>query len=271
MSNIIYLAIIIIFVGISLLSSLYFNMYVDNVVLRSYYSIQYELYNVYKNDVNYYEIFYNVCFVLIVIIISTVLYWDTVYKNAKKTSKCHEISKIIEENTSNKYPFLHTIIIFNNDKIDKSISKYFLKIIYDFEKMKTTIDYGNDNGKDDNLIDNYPKNKDNVYCDTLLTEFNKISDNPPLSLYKKNLVYENFYYFDLRELKSNHIVGINTKVLNSDKYKYLTIGPDNKVIKNYSSNALLKFTKEYSMNEKYNTSIIYDILFAKKNKDKLSL
>jgi hypothetical protein len=207
--------------------------------------------------------------VSIVIIIATVLYWDTVYKTAKKTSKCSEISKIIEENSNKKGKFLYTILIFNNDKIDKTISKYFLKIIYDFNKMKTIIDFGNDDGNDNDLIANYKPNND--IAEKLMGELNKMSDKPQPIVYKKNNTYKNFYYFDLRMMKSDYIEGINTDVLNSDIYSYISIDGHNKVVKNYSSNMLLKFTKEYSMNENYNTSIIYDILFAKNNMNKLSL
>lgn len=250
-------------------SFIYTYMRKDNVVLRSYYSLQYQLFNIYINDINYYRIFYNIFFVLIIIIIATVLYWDTVYKNAKKTSRCYEIAKIIEENSNNNGDFLYTIIIFNNDKIDKSISKYFLKIIYDFKKMKTTIEFGNDNGNDNELIANYKPNND--IAQKLMGELNKMSDKPQPIVYKQNNTYKKFYYFDLRSMKSDYIVDINTDVLNSDIYSYISIDGKNKVVKNYSSNMLLKFTKEYSMNENYNTSIIYDILFAKNNVNKLSL
>lgn len=251
-----YFVIIVIFVVIFVSLSIYFYIFKDNVILRSYYMLQYQSYNVYINDINYYKIFYNIFFILIIVIIATVLYWDTIYKTAKKTSKCYEISKIIEENANNKTPFLYTFIIFNNDNIDKSISKYFLKIIYDFKKMKTTIDYGNDDGNDNDLIANY-KPKD-------------ISSQQPIE-YNVKTRYKKFYYFDLKMMKSNYIDNINVDVLNSDIYRYLSIDANNKVVKNYSSNTLLKFTKEYSMNENYNTSIVYDILFAKKNIDKLSL
>jgi hypothetical protein len=267
-----YSMVIIIFTAVLLLIMTgYFYVYKDNVILRSYFSLQYQLFNVYNTNIDYYKVFYNIFFVSIVVIISTVLYWDTIYKTAKKTSKCYEISKIIEENINKSLSsqFLYTIIIFNNDKIDKSISKYFLKITYDFKKMKTTIDYGNDNGRDNDLIANYKPN--NEASQKLIGELNTISDNPQPVVYKKNEAYKKFYYFDLKFMKSAYLEGINTDILNSDIYSYISIDANNKVVKNYSSNTLLKFTKEYSMNENYNTSIIYDILFAKKNIDKLSL
>jgi hypothetical protein len=263
-------AIIIIFIAISMLSYTYFYVFKDNMILRSYYSVQYQLFNVYSNNISYYNIFYNIFFIAIIVIISTVLYWDTVYKTAKKTSSCHEIARIIEEGSFKKDPFLYTIIVFNNDKIDKSISKYFLKIVYDFKKMKTTVDSGNDDGSDNALIA-YNTRDTMDSAQKLAKELNAHTDKPQAPVYTKSLVYKNYYYFDLRAMKSAYIADINTDVLNSDIYTYIAIGPDNKVIKNYTANALLKFTKEFSMNENYNTSIINDIIFAKKNVDKLSL
>jgi hypothetical protein len=135
--------------------------------------------------------------------------------------------------------------------------------------MKTTIDYGNDNGNDNDLIAKYKPN--NEASQKLISVLNPLSDNPQHVVYKKSLAYKKFYYFDLKLMKGSYLEGINTDVLNSDIYSYISIDANNKVVKNYSSNTLLKFTKEYSMNENYNTSIIYDILFAKKNIDKLSL
>lgn len=269
MSYIMNYAIIIIFIAISMLSYAYFYIFKDNMVLRSYYSLQYQLFNVYSNNISYYNIFYNILFVAIIVIISTVLYWDTVHKTAKKTSSCYEISKIIQEGAYNKTPFLYTIIIFNNDKIDRSISKYFIKVTYDFKKMKTTIDFGNDNGNDNALI-RYNTETDNSE-QKLTTVLNEYTNKPEEPVYTKSEVYKNFYYFDLKTMKSKHIVNINVGMLNSEIYSYIAIGADNKIVKSYTTNALVKFTKEYSENENYNTSIIYDIVFAKKNIDKLSL
>ena len=46
---------------------------------------------------------------------------------------------------------------------------------------------------------------------------------------------------------------------------------DGNTIKTYTANKLIEFTKEFAKNKSYNTSIIYNILFANKNKDKISL
>jgi hypothetical protein len=75
-----------------------------------------------------------------------VLYWDNIYTDAKKLSKCGKIINIIENNNKKKKPFVYNIIIINNDLIDTKTSKYVLKITYDFIKKKTVVNHGTDNG-----------------------------------------------------------------------------------------------------------------------------
>jgi hypothetical protein len=75
-----------------------------------------------------------------------VLYWDNIYTDSKKLSKCGKIINTIENNNKNKKPFVYNIIIINNDLIDTTTSKYVLKITYDFMKKKTIVNYGTDNG-----------------------------------------------------------------------------------------------------------------------------
>jgi hypothetical protein len=75
-----------------------------------------------------------------------VLYWDNIYTDAKKLSKCGKIINIIENNNKKKKPFVYNIIIINNDLIDTKTSKYVLKITYDFIKKKTIVNHGTDNG-----------------------------------------------------------------------------------------------------------------------------
>jgi hypothetical protein len=75
------------------------------------------------------------------------LYWDTIYKTAKRCSKCNNISKIIDENMYTETPYVYSIIIVNTKKI-KKLSEYIIKITYDFNKMETKIEYGNTEGED---------------------------------------------------------------------------------------------------------------------------
>jgi hypothetical protein len=74
--------------------------------------------------------------------ICTFIYWDIIYKGAKKYSKCNNISKIIDENYYNETPYVYNIIIINTKNIKKP-SDFIIKITYDFNKMVTYIEYGN--------------------------------------------------------------------------------------------------------------------------------
>ena len=363
----------------------------QNIVQFYYYAIQYQLYNVYKSKIGYYDILFNFTFVFIVIILSIVLYWDSVYKNAKKISNCNNITKIIEENKVSKTPYIYNIIIINHDKISLSSHNFLIKIVYNFKSKTTKIQYGTDTGTDNNVfnsmgpeydkilntvkmledddsnneniknkylnnynklydlitksdeindenlniilieifddnnsikneiiefikiydvekadkaIDIFSKYNNKIYEDTgdineiknyikrlynELIELLEISSYRSMKLAKINLIknselykralkykqnksnYKNFNYFDLNTMNGMSIDNINMVSLNSTKYKFVCIDKDGNVIKTYTANKLIEFTKEFAKNKSYNTSIIYNILFANKNKDKISL
>ena len=63
---------------------------------------------------------------------------------------------------------------------------------------------------------------------------------------------------------------INPEIFNTpDKYKILCVDENDKPIYNYSSKELVKFTQNYAINTEYNPGIIYDIIHAKNNNDKI--
>ena len=77
-------------------------------------------------------------------------------------------------------------------------------------------------------------------------------------------------YFNLRNMDVDTIENINPIIFNSpEKYKYLCVDENNNPIYNYSSKELIKFTKNYAKEQDYNPSIIYDIIYAKINNDKV--
>ena len=374
------------------LAYIYIYIKEQNIVQFYYYTIQCQLYDVYKSKIGYYDILFNFTFVFIIMIMSIVLYWDSVYKNAKKISNCNNIIKIIEENKVSKTPYIYNIIIINHDKISLSSHNYLIKIIYNFKSKKTKIEYGTDTGTDNNvfnsmgpeydkilntvkMLEDYSSNNENIknkylnnynklydlitksdeideknlniklidifddnnnsikneiiefikiydvekaenaikifskynnkiYEDTSdinkiknyikrlyneLIELLEISSYKSMKLAKINLIknselykralkykqnksnYNNFNYFDLNTMNGMSIDNINIVSLNSTKYKFVCVDKDGNVIKTYTANKLIEFTKEFSKNKSYNTSIIYNILFANKNKDKISL
>jgi len=223
------------------------------------YNLESELLYVYSVDINYYNIFLNIFFLSIIMIILIIFFWDNIYKLSKKKSKCNEILNIIRENEIIEKPYIYSVIIINNDVIDATYSNYILKIIYDFKNMKTRYEYGNDNGKENDIFNN-----DIIKGNNLVDAKNSFKN-------RKNPEYQ-MNYFDLRTMKNEKIDGINIKVLNSAKYKYVNVDENNDKVKNNSSSfSLLVFTKKYSENGNYNKSIIDDIIFSKNNREKLKI
>ena len=301
-----------------MLALLYYNLDKLQFFILFYYSFNYQLEKIYNDTkTNYNEVLFSFIFIAIISIISIVLYWDNIYTDAKKLSKCGKIINTIENNNRMKKPFIYNIIIINNDLIDTTTSKYILKITYDFMKKKTVIDYGSDNGdykdgsesfkKPDYYIElnnkkreiknlesrkdelnneiksldradaNYntkynAKTKEVSEVDTNITKATKDYDyikklNDEFITAQKKLV---FYYFNLKTMKSEKIENIDANILNEEKFKYILVDDNNnKLPYDETSRDLIKFTKIYSKNEKYNINIINDIIYAKNNREKL--
>ena len=301
-----------------MLALLYYNLDKLQFFILFYYSFNYQLEKIYNDTkTNYNEVLFSFIFIAIISIISIVLYWDNIYTDAKKLSKCGKIINTIENNNRMKKPFIYNIIIINNDLIDTTTSKYILKITYDFMKKKTVIDYGSDNGdykdgsesfkKPDYYLElnnkkreikNLESRKDELNneiksldradatynakyklkteelsdVNTKITKATKDYDyikklNNDLIEAQKKLV---FYYFNLKTMKSEKIENIDANILNEEKFKYILVDDNNnKLPYDETSRDLIKFTKIYSKNEKYNINIINDIIYAKNNREKL--
>ena len=301
-----------------MLALLYYNLDKLQFFILFYYSFNYQLEKIYNDTkTNYNEVLFSFIFIAIISIISIVLYWDNIYTDAKKLSKCGKIINTIENNNRMKKPFIYNIIIINNDLIDTTTSKYILKITYDFMKKKTVIDYGSDNGdykdgsesfkKPDYYLElnnkkreikNLESRKDELNneiksldradatynakyklkteelsdVNTKITKATKDYDyikklNDEFITAQKKLV---FYYFNLKTMKSEKIENIDANILNEEKFKYILVDDNNnKLPYDETSRDLIKFTKIYSKNEKYNINIINDIIYAKNNREKL--
>ena len=223
------------------------------------YNLENQLLRVYSVDINYYNIFLNIFFLSIIMIILIIFFWDNIYKISKNKSKCNQILNIIRQNEIIEKPYIYSVIIINNDVINATYKNYILKIIYDFKNMKTSYEFGNDNGKENDIFNNDTIKGNNP------EDAKKSFNNRKKPEYQMN-------YFDLRTMKNEKIDGINIKVLNSTKYKYVNVDENNDKVKNNStSSSLLLFTKKYSENGNYNQSIIDDIIFSKNNREKLKI
>ena len=347
-----------------------------NIIFQMYNN---QLKNVFSDNFNYYELIFNIFFIGIILALSIVLYWDNIYSEAKKISKCGTILTIVEENTYRKNPYVYNIIVIDNNSLDTKISNHIIKIQYDFMKVKTTIEFVNNknalylaerdiiryqrklikdllenfNKRDttkviiqhdkikildsfhvtegiykhftdivDNEIKNHIRselateigetdiasnhigitrltNERETYISNYgiksleelisdyekLTELNKkidyikdfIIDNYKLYIYKLLTKYKKYdekrphaYYINLKNFNTEIIENISSEIFNTpEKYKILCVDENNKPIYNYSSNELIKFTQNYAINNEYNPSIIYDIMHAKNNNDKI--
>ena len=240
---------------------------------------------------------YSVLYLCIIIMIGVFLYWDTIYKTARRCSKCNNISKIIDENNYTETPFVYTIVIVDTKKI-KKLNDYIVKITYDFNKMETNIEYGNTNGTEDSetvfvyrmndyltiLEDLKALEKKKNELSVIMKKTNKRSD---LDEYNKiALEYTrimktpegkkaielnnnggfinsfNYKYFDLQSMKPDVIENISLRI-NSNNYKYYAVDKNYNMIYSYTASELIDFTKNYSKNSNYPITIIDHIIFSK--------
>ena len=255
---------------------------------------QCQLINIITQKKEIYRLLYSVLYLCIIIMFGIFIYWDTIYKTAKKNSKCNNISKIIDENYYNDTPFVYTIIIINTRMIKKP-EEYIIKITYDFNKMETNIEYGKTEGKDDIFIyrindyisiydeikklekikiDLNAKLKETKSRNDLL-QYNKVAVEYSTLINSKEgmkaLELNNkvdfmnsfkYNYYDLNKMKADIIDDISL-LINSNDYKYFAVNNKFKIIYSYTTNELIKFTKEYSKNFNYPITIIDYIIFSK--------
>ena len=256
--------------------------------------IQCQLINIITQKKDIYRLIYSVLYLCIIIMICTFVYWDTIYKDAKKYSKCNNISKIIDENYYNETPYVYNIIIINTKNIKKP-SDFIIKITYDFNKMVTYIEYGNTEDeknifiyrindyiailkeinkleKKKNALDIIlKKSKKNVD----LVEYNKVAleytnlintdeGKKALELNNNKVFIDSFKYtyYNLDLMNTDIIEDISIKI-NSNNYKYYAVDKNYNIVQSYTTNELIKFTKGYSNNPYYPITIIDYIIFSK--------
>jgi hypothetical protein len=250
--------------------------------------LQCQLINIITQKKDIYKLIYSALYLCIIIMICTFVYWDTIYKDAKKYSKCNNISKIIDENYYNETPYVYNIIIINTKNI-KKLSEFIIKITYDFNKMVTYIEYGNTEDEENIFI--YRINdyisilkeikeleiekerlksiskKSNEYNKVALKYTELINTNEgkkALELNNNKVFIDsfNYKYYNLDLMNTDIIEDISTKI-NSPNYKYYAVDKNYNIIQSYTTNELIKFTKEYSNNPYYPITIIDYIIFSK--------
>lgn len=217
---------------------------------------------------------YSVLYLCIIIMIGVFLYWDTIYKTARKRSKCNNISKIIDENNHTGTPFVYTIVIVDTKKI-KKLADYIVKITYDFNKMETNIEYGNTKGSGSGSGDDSGSETVFVYrmndyltiledlkalekkkneLSVIMKQTNKRSD---LDEYNK-IALEYTRIMKTPEAKKAIELNNNGGFINSFNYKYFdlqSMKPD--VIENISLRINSSNYKYYAVDKNYNMIYSY--------------
>ena len=255
---------------------------------------QCQLINIITQKKDIYRLVYSVLYLCIIIMICIFAYWDIIYKKAKKYSKCNNISKIIDELYYSETPYIYNIIIINTNNIKKP-ADFIIKITYEFNNMTTNIEYGKTDNEENIFI--YRKND---YMDILedikkleekkeiLNKISKISKkNDDILIYNntaieysllinsedgkkalelnnnKEFIYTfNYKYYKLDIMNYGIIEDISTKI-NSNNYKYYAVDKNYNIIHSYTTDELIKFTKEFSNNSNYPITIIDYIIFSK--------
>ena len=254
-----------------------------------------------KKDINI--LIYSVLYLCIIIMIGIFLYWDTIYKSAKRCSKCNNISKIIEENYYLETPYVYTIIILNTKNIKKP-ADYVIKIKYDFNKMETNIEYGDTLNKDSSSSGESSESvfihrvneyvliyedikKLEILKEELHTTFKQSKKRSDLAEYNlvagehakivgskegkraielnnnKALLDSFNYTYYNLEKMGPDIIEDISTRINSNDYKYYAVDKNYNIIYSYTTNELIKFIKGYSKNKNYPETIIDYIIFSK--------
>lgn len=209
------------------------NILIDN--------LNYEIDVIFNTNMTYFDILLNIFFLILVIIVLIIMYWDSVYRIAKKNSKCSVTDIIINDNKTMSFPYIYNIYIVDVSNKNTFTDNYLIKLTYDFNKSESTMDKYN--GTTNNINNEYSLNQGD----------------------------KNFKYYDLNT-KIALDGDVNTTVLESkkDKLVYIITDSNNKILNTDNAIALKKFVEDYWKNPiTTNLRPIYDIQNAF-NKNKYS-
>lgn len=186
----------------------------------------------YEIEYPFYQMMMHIFFIFLLLTIAIILYWDHVYKSAKKSSVCSNIINIINDNVNSEKPFVYNIMIINKDHINYNLNKFALIFVFDFVKKTTKIIDGDDK-----------------YYDAIKYISDK-KDNP-----------NKFNYYDLSSDK-NKVIGISNNVFTGNDYLYIPVDSKNKKINNDAAYKLADFVRNYAQDINTNKHIINEILSA---------
>ena len=235
----------------------YFDKIIKDVDNNSIYFF-YNLSLIFKNSISYYQLFINILFIFIVIMITYVLYLDIIYKVSDNIPRCKEIKKIVKINYEIEKPYVYRIYIVDKSFTTTILDNFSICLEYDFINEKTDIIFGN---------------KININRITISDE-SPVDINNPLNISKK---LKAFAYFDLENLDNKYIeyidydditdtklksFYINKNIILRKSYSFIVTDGDNKYLNNKEANQLKKFVKEYGNDNKIPPTAIYKIIYA---------
>lgn len=220
-----------------------FNIYKTQYLFNKYFMLLFDYLNneidiVFNTNMSYYDIMLNIFFLTFVIIVVIIMYWDSVYRNAKNNSRCSVMENIINENKLLASPYIYNIYIVENQYLNTFSDNYLIVLKYDFTKNTTEIK---------SIHIEKPHNL--KYKSDSITSDNK------------------FKYYSL-ELKGERIESkIDNKILKeniiNNKVSFIITDEYNNIINTDYTNALKNFVKDYA-NDQSKTTLrpIYDIIYA---------
>lgn len=215
---------------------------------KKFYYYNYNVYNIYKlihqlsdhfnyeidilfnSNISYYDIVLNIFFLTLVVIVFIIMYWDSVYRIAKKNSRCSIMDTIITENKNIVSPYIYNIYIVDDYYKSNFITDFILCLTYDFTKNTT------------NTKDGLDKEYNNKYYTP--TEDKK------------------FKYYDLETNYKSTNNMVNNDILKINNISYIITDQKNNIINTEYANNLKKFIKEYNDNININNNPIFDIKLA---------
>lgn len=235
----------------------YFINIINDVDNNSIYFF-YNLSLIFKKPISYYQLFINILFIFIVIMITYVLYLDIIYKNSDNIPRCKEIKKIVKINYEIDKPYFYRIYIVDKSFSTTILDNYSICLEYDFINEKTNIIFGK-----------------KLHIDRIIiSDETPVDINNPLNISKKTKA---FTYFDLENLDHKYIeyidydnitdtklksFYINKNIILRKSFSFIVTDGDNKYLNNNEANKLKKFVKEYGYDNKIEPTAIYNIIYA---------
>ena len=211
-----------------------FNLYKIKYYLYKWFDEFQDTFNdeidiIFNSNISYYDILLNIFFLTFVIIVGVIMYWDSVYRIARKNSRCAIIDKIIDENKVSQSPYIYNIYIVKNNYENLFKDKFLIKLTYNFINNITT--------------------NDTKYIEDAIN-----------SNYKGT---EKFNYYNLEMNSSKSIENLNNSEITSDinngRISFIITDEKDNIINTDHSNSLKEFVKKYNSDIKTSSEPIYNI------------